>query len=232
MLEQSFPPDQEHLLPFVEKELSYHAIDSPGAKLFVGYNIPKIQSIGSNEAELVSWCVENDQPGVLMAWYDAFSSKVRIDFKKYSGSFACSMMNKISRLKKACVLLIEGIPAYEDALVLYRALAAPSNLEELRIDESNCGPEFDCIMQGLSLNRKVTDLTLACRTMSDPSPVCDTLASLLKANSTIEVIEMAVNDDDPELPELTQLAAMDDRLRLKLHQGNETSSDSDEAPAQ
>ena len=232
MLEQSFPPDQEHLSPFIEKKLNYHDIKSAAAKLFVGYAIPKVRSIGSNKAELALWCLENNQPGVLIAFYDACPSKVRIDFKKYTGAFARSMMNKIPQLKKADILLIEGIPAYEDALVLYRALAETSILDELRIDEGNCGPEFDFIMQGLSLNRSITQLTLACRTMSDPPPIYATLASLLEANSTIQFIDMALFDDDPELPDLTQLAAMDERLNLEHAERRDDSSDSDEAPAQ
>lgn len=232
MLEQSFPPDQDHLLPFVEKELNYHAINSSAAKLFVGYNIPKVRSIASNKAELPSWCVENNQPGILIAFYDACPSKVRIDFKKYSGPFARSMLNKIPLLKKADILFVEGIPTYEDALVLYRALAETSILEELHIDESNCGQEFDFIMQGLGLNKSIKQLTLACRTMSNPPAISDTLAGLLAANSTIEFIDIAHYDDDPELPELTQLAATDDRLNLKQLEHDEAPSDPDEAPVQ
>lgn len=232
MLEQSFSPDQKHLLPFVEKELNYREIKSVAAKLFVGYNIPKVGSIASDKAELPAWCVENNQPGVLIAFYDACPSKVRIDFKKYSGAFARSMLNKIPQLKKADILFIEGIPTYEDALVLYRALAETSILEELHIDEDNCGPEFDFIMQGLSLNRTITKLALACKTISDPPAICATLANLLEANRTIESINMAFYEDDPELPNLTQLAALDGRLSLDQVERDEAPSDSDEAPAQ
>lgn len=232
MLEQSFPPDQEHLLPFVEKELNYHAIKSAAAKLFVGYDIPKVKTLGSNKAELSLWCFENNQPGVLIAFYDACLSKVRIDFTKYSGAFARSMMNKISQLKNDYALTLEGVPDYEDALVLYRVLAGPSILKELDIDGNYCGPEFDFIMQGLSSNQRIKRLFLNLRTMSDPPAICDTLATLLEANSTIRTIHLELHEDDPELLQLTQLAAMDERLELEHAERTDDSSDSDEAPAQ
>ena len=112
------------------------------------------------------------------------------------------------------------------------ALAETSILDELRIDEGNCGPEFDFIMQGLGLNRSITQLTMACRTMSDPPPICATLASLLEANGTIQFIDMALFNDDPELSDLTQLAAMDERLNLEHDERRDDSLDSDEALAQ
>ena len=142
------------------------------------------------------------------------------------------MMEKIPLLKNASELYIEGIPDYKDALVLYRALAGTSILKELHIDGNYCGQEFDSIMQGLSLNRRIKRLFLNPRTMADPPAICDTLASLLETNRTIELIEMTLYDDDPELPELTQLAGMDGRLDLDQVEHDETSSDSDAAPAQ
>ena len=214
MLEQSFSPDQKHLLPFVEKELIYDDINSTAVKLFVGYDIPKINALGSQKPQVASWCLENRQPGVLMAFYDAFTSKVSIDFSKYSGSFARSMMEKISQLNNARILSIKGIPDYEDALVLCRVLAGTSILKQLHIDRDYCGQEFDAIMQGLSLNHRIKRLYLSPRTMPEPPAICDTLASLLEANGTIELIEMTHFDNDPELPGLTLLAENDARLTL------------------
>ena len=232
MLEQSFPPDQEHLLPLIEKELNYHSINSTAARLFIGYKIQQLKDESVDIKELASWCVENNHPAVLIAFQDIYFNEVSIDFNKYTGAFARGMMNKIPLLKNASKLYIKGLPDYEDALVLYRALAATSILKKMYIDENNCGPEFDFIMQGLSLNRGITTLLLACRMMSDAPSICGTLASLLEANSTIELINMVLFDDDSEFTDLTQLAAMDGRLNLEHLNRDDTSSDSDEAPAQ
>lgn len=214
MLEQSFPPNQEHLLPFVKKELNYDAINSVAVKLFVGYNISKILGLRSNKAALVSWCVENRQPGVLIAFYDARNSKVVIDFTAFSGTFARSMMEQIPQLKKARILSLQGIPDYETSLVLHRVLAGTPRLKELHIDGNCCGQEFEFIMQGLRLNTRITSLFVNLREMPNPPAIYETLASLLEANRKIKCLSLQLHDDDPELHQLTQLAAMDDRLEL------------------
>jgi hypothetical protein len=215
MLEQSFPPDQGHLLPFVEKELNYGSINSAAAKLFVGYNIPKVHGMLSNKAEIASWCVENRQPGVLIAFYDTCLSKVVIDFEKYPARFARIMMDHIPQLKKSSTLSLKGIPDYQDALVLVRVLAGTSILKELHIDGNHCGQEFDFIMQGSTLNRGITSLSLDLRQVLNPPAICDTLSRLLEANREIRRIFLALHDDDPEQSQLRQLAAMDERLELE-----------------
>ena len=117
-------------------------------------------------------------------------------------------------------------------MVLYRVLAGPSRLKELRIDGNCCGPEFDFIMQGLSLNRHITSLSVDLRAMSDPPAICDTLAMLLETNRTIKSISLVLYDDDPEQRQLSQLAVMDERLRLEHAERPDPTSDSDEAPVQ
>jgi hypothetical protein len=224
MLEQSFPPDQKHLVPFVEKELNYDAINSAAVKLFVGYDIPKVSGLGSYKPALVSWCMENRHPGVLIAFYDARGSKVVIDFTACPGAFARSMMEKIGQLNKARILSIQGIPDYEDAVVLHRVLAGTSRLKELHIDGNCCGQEFEFIMQGLRLNTRITSLFVNLREMPDPPAIGETLAGLLDANRKIKCISLQLHDDDPEQPQLRQLAAMDDRLELE-HVGSTDDSD-------
>lgn len=166
----------------------------------------------ADTTELVSWCVDRIQPGLLIALQDTCICKVSIDFSRYGCAFARGMLEKIPQLKNAHTLSIQGIPDYADALALHRALAGTSILERLHIDEDHCGPEFDFIMQGLGLNRGIH--------------------VLLKANTTIELIQLVVQEGDPEHTRLALLAAMDDRLQLTLTDGEETASDSDDAAAQ
>lgn len=232
MLEQSFPPDQAHLMPYVEKALNYYSIASVARRLFIGYGVVARNSDEADTTELVSWCVDSIQPGLLIALQDTCICKVSIDFNRYGGAFARGMLEKIPQLKNAHTLSIKGIPDYADALALHRALAGTSILERLHIDEDHCGPEFDFIMQGLGLNRGITTLALACRTLSNPPAMCETLAVLLKANTTIELIQLVVQEGDPEHTRLALLAAMDDRLQLTLTDSEETASDSDDAAAQ
>jgi hypothetical protein len=123
MLEKSFPPDQGHRLLSIEKELNYQFINSAAVRLFVGYKILTWTTSGVDEPELKSWCVENRQPGVLIVFSDKRWHEVSIEFKEYTGTFARSMMNKLSVLKEAYNLSIVEIPDHEDALVLYRLLA-------------------------------------------------------------------------------------------------------------
>ena len=214
MLEQSFPPDQKHLAPFVDKEINFDSISSVAAKLFIGYNIANVAELESSKAELVTWCVENRQPGVLVAYYAASPHEVSIDFQRFSGAFARSMMERFSQVKKLRSLYLNGIPEYEDALILQRLLSSTSSLKELHIDGNHCGQEFELLMQGLSLNTSITALSLEPRPIVAPPEICDALASLLTMNSKIQWILLRVHSDDPERPQLMQLAAVDDRLEV------------------
>lgn len=69
-------------------------------------------------------------------------------------------------------------------------------------------------MQGLRLNTRITSLFVNLREMPNPPAIYETLASLLEANRKIKCLSLQHHDDDPELHQLTQLAAMDDRLEL------------------
>lgn len=124
------------------------------------------------------------------------------------------MMEQIPQLKKARILSLQGIPDYETSLVLHRMLAGTSRLKELHIDGNCCGQEFEFIMQGLRLNTRITSLFVNLREMPIPPAIYETLASLLEANRKIKCLSLQLHDDDPELHQLTQLAAMDDRLEL------------------
>jgi hypothetical protein len=112
-------------------------------------------------------------------------------------------------------------------------LAGTSILKELHVDGNWCGQEFEFIMQGLSLNRRITSLHIKLREMASPPAIYETLASLLEANRKIKSIRLSLYDDDPEQAQLSQLAAMDDRLKLKLkhHEQADDLSELDEAPA-
>lgn len=229
MLKKSFEPDQQHLARFVAGALDYDRIDTLPASLFVGYNIapgPHWES-GRN---FTSWCVKNQVPGALMAWYDRLKSNfIGISAGEFSGEFFRGMMEKISLLQNLAIFSVKGAFLPDDALVLQRVLTAESGLLELRVDKSTGGFGFDLIMQGLMFNKGIKAVILCDPVPSRTSPMCSTLAEVLKINGIIEVFWLDLFPNDPELNDFEQLASIDQRLQIRLSLQEESSDAEEEA---
>jgi hypothetical protein len=107
-------------------------------------------------------------------------------------------------------------------------LSAESGLLELHFEKSCGGSGFDLIMQGLMFNKGIKAVTLCDPASSRVSPICGTLAEVLKVNGTIEMFEIELFPNDPELEDFEQLALINPRLQITLNSQRE-SSDSEDA---
>ncbi len=81
-------------------------------------------------------------------------------------------------------------------------------------------------MQTLASNEHVASLSLERTTIGDGPAIGDTLAFLLEANSAIFRLVLELGPDDPERPQLMELAALDERLQLHEDDSTDDASDS------
>jgi hypothetical protein len=83
-------------------------------------------------------------------------------------------------------------------------------------------------MQGLMCNKGIKAVILRDPAPVRTSPVCGTLAEVLKGNGTIERFSIDRFPNDPEADDFEQLTSIDPRLQITFN-STEESSDSEEA---